>query len=235
MRPSSGISSAAERGRPDAERAHAPDAVGADERRQRVQPGPEVARGRAGRSGAGRGCRRRARARSRRVCDRGRPTGAAAASSRRRGGARPEVRCIRTTSSQRSNFQPRPRCVPVWREAERPVHADRAAVGRVADHGQHLARAGGLAAREQLGEQQAAEAAAGACRRRGRSNPRGRSDRPGAAGTGWRRRSRRPRRRPRRPARAGPWRRTSSRRRAMSARSAASSSKVPVPWRTCQP
>ena len=95
-----------------------------------------------------------------------------------------------TTSSQRSNFQPAAAIVPTWREAERAVHADRAGVGRVADHGEHLARAGGLAARQQLGQEQPAEAAAGRRRRRGRPSPRGRSDRPGAAGTGWRRRSR---------------------------------------------
>ena len=50
-------------------------------------------------------------------------------------------------------------------EAERAVHADRPGVLRVADHRQHLARARGLAAGDQLGQQQPAEPLAWPARR----------------------------------------------------------------------
>ena len=145
----------------DAEFAHAPEAVGADERRPRVQPGPEVAAAvqvEAMQAEAAADEREPGRdgARSRPTDRRGgrRQAGAVAAPG-------PRCRCMTTTSSQRSNFQPAAAMRAGVGEAERPVHADRAAVLRIADHGQHLARAGGLAAGEQLGEQEAAVAAAG--------------------------------------------------------------------------
>ena len=95
-----------------------------------------------------------------------------------------------TTSSQRSNFQPAARIVPTVREAERAMHADRAGVGRVADHRQHLARAGRLAARDQFDQEQPAEAAA--LRARGEIDRilDAEAIRRAAAGTGSRRRSR---------------------------------------------
>ena len=45
-------------------------------------------------------------------------------------------------------------------EAERTVHRDRGRVGRIADHREHLPAAGGLAAGDELGQQQAAYALA---------------------------------------------------------------------------
>ena len=168
------------------------NAVGADERRPRDAASPAGRGRRAGRSGAGRGRRRASASQVAMVFERvarpaRRPASAGAVAA-----PGPRCRCMSTTSSQRSNFQPAASIVPAWREAERAVHADRAGVGRIADHGEHLARAGGLAARQQLGQQQPADSRGRPRRRRGRSSPRGRSGRPAAAGTGWRRRSRAP-------------------------------------------
>ena len=60
-----------------------------------------------------------------------------------RGGLRlrPRLFCISTTSSQRPNFQPAALNTPSVLEPAGAVHAHRAGIGRVADHGQHLARA----------------------------------------------------------------------------------------------
>ena len=92
---------------------------------------------------------------------RGRPAGR----RRRHAGAvaapGPRCRCMTTTSSQRSNFQPAAAIVPACAKPSARCTPIEPALARVADHRQHLARAGGLAAGQQLGQQQAAEAAAG--------------------------------------------------------------------------
>ena len=187
--PSSGTSSAP-RASSTPHLAHPPEAVGAGERRPREEPDPGIAPRRADRAGAGRGCRRGTRARSRR------PSTACGVPARSRLMPALSMAPKPEASLHQDDVEPAIE-LPADRahradvlEAERAVHADRAGVGRVADHGQHLARAGGLASRDQLGEQKAAEAAARRSRRRGRPSPRGRSDSRGAAGTGSPRHSR---------------------------------------------
>ena len=65
----------------------------------------------------------------------------------------PSARCISTTSSQRSNFQPTSRSVPTMHEAGGRVHADRRGVAGVADHRDHLSRPPALAPGQQLMKQ----------------------------------------------------------------------------------
>ena len=56
----------------------------------------------------------------------------------------PRAFSISTMSSHWPNFQPQDLSMPTWREAQRAVHADRAGVGRVADHRDQLADAARL-------------------------------------------------------------------------------------------
>ena len=231
--PSSGTSSAAERGR----RCRACACARSRRRRPASAAGrasPSGRRRRAGRSGAGRGRRRGWPARSRRVFERGRP-----AQRCRAGGAAPlragaEAFCMMTTSSQRPNFQPAERMVPTWLEASArctPIEPALAESPMTASICRAPAR---LATRQQLGQQQPAEAAADAPRARGRPSPRGSSGRRGAAGTARRRRSRSTSPSRSRTSHGRPLPSTSARRRAISARSGGSISKVPVPCSTCQ-
>ena len=162
---------------------------------QRVQPAEQVAPGRAGRSGAGPACRRAPPARW--------PASSSGASGRLRlatstGSQRARARARAASGPRRasgSNFQPEAFSTPVCSKPSACVQGDRAGVVRVADHGQHLARAARLAARHQLGQQQPADAAAAWPTAPGRSSPRRRSGRRGAGGSGWHRRSRARRRR----------------------------------------
>ena len=76
----------------------------------------------------------------------------------------PRAFCMITTSSQRSNFQPAERIVPAGAKPSARCTPIERGVGRIADHRQHLPCAGGLAAGEELGQEQPPEPPAGALR-----------------------------------------------------------------------
>ena len=81
----------------------------------------------------------------------------------------PSGRCIITVSTQRSNLKPTARKTPVWAKPALACRRDRAGVAAVADHRQHLPRAGGGARLDQRGEERAGRCRAGSPPGRGRS------------------------------------------------------------------